>query len=289
MAHPEFSDLTVLILAHGSTVNDGSAAAPVGLARCLQATGSFAGVLPCFWKQQPRLQSVLEDVSSRRIVVVPFFAGAGWFVDEQIPAALGLGPRGHDNTGHRSMTSDGRTLYYTPPVGSHPCVTEALLHRASEVTRDHPFPRRPAPATTTLVVAGHGTTLSPRSRLAVETQVERIRSRRLYRDVLPAFMEEEPRIEGCIGRATSPHVIVVPFFMSDGLHVVEDIPVLLGESREAVAGRLRAGRPTWRNPTGRNGRLVWYAPGVGTSPLMAEAVMDLVRQAVGTSAHAPAV
>jgi len=83
-------------------------------------------------------------------------------------------------------------------------------------------------------------------------------------------------------------VIVVPFFISDGLHTQEDIPVLLGEARRTVEQRLAAGQPAWRNPTEKNGKLVWYSPAVGTEPHMAGVILERVREAAGAPVSDPA-
>jgi len=72
----------------------------------------------------------------------------------------------------------------------------------------------------------------------------------------------------------------VPFFISDGLHAQEDIPVLLGEPERVVRQRLAAGQPPWRNPTGRNGKRVWYAKAVGTEPHIADVILERVREMV---------
>jgi sirohydrochlorin cobaltochelatase len=92
-------------------------------------------------------------------------------------------------------------------------------------------------------------------------------------------MEEEPRIAGCLALAQTKYCVVVPFFISDGLHAVEDIPVLLGEPERIVKERLAAGQPTWRNPTEKNGKLVWYSASVGTDPVLAEVILERVREA----------
>jgi sirohydrochlorin ferrochelatase len=65
------------------------------------------------------------------------------------------------------------------------------------------------------------------------------------------------------------------------LHVQEDIPVLLGEPERIVNQRLAAGQSTWRNPMEKHGKLVWLAPSVGTDPLMAEVILERVREAAG--------
>jgi sirohydrochlorin ferrochelatase len=55
----------------------------------------------------------------------------------------------------------------------------------------------------------------------------------------------------------------------------------LGEAPALVKERIAAGQPAWRNPTGMKGKLVWYASAVGTEPLMAEVILERVREAAG--------
>ena len=79
--------------------------------------------------------------------------------------------------------------------------------------------------------------------------------------------------------AQTRSLVVVPFFISDGLHTRQDIPVQLGESPPVVAQRLGSGQPTWRNPTEKHGKLVWYSPAVGTEPRLADVILERVREA----------
>jgi sirohydrochlorin cobaltochelatase len=107
-----------------------------------------------------------------------------------------------------------------------------------------------------------------------------IRARNEFAAVEAVFLEEEPRISEFDHLAKTRHVVVVPFFISDGMHTQEDIPVLLGESKQIVQQRLAAGQGTWRNPTERRGKLIWYAPAVGTDPQIADVILERVREAV---------
>jgi sirohydrochlorin cobaltochelatase len=91
-------------------------------------------------------------------------------------------------------------------------------------------------------------------------------------------MEEAPRISESHLLARTKYCVMVPFFVSDGLHVVEDIPRLLGESEPVVKARLAAGQPTWRNPTEWHGKLFWYSASVGTEPGLAEVILERVRE-----------
>ena len=158
-------------------------------------------------------------------------------------------------------------------------MTKVILSRAAEVTRKFPFPRAPKPAETTLFIAGHGTERNANSRKAIERQVALIRAQKIYAEVHAVFMEEAPFIKDCHQTAQTKYCLVVPFFISDGLHVVEDIPVLLGEPERIVKERHAAGHPTWRNPTEKQGKLFWYSPSVGTEPLLADVILERVREA----------
>ena len=78
-------------------------------------------------------------------------------------------------------------------------------------------------------------------------------------------------------------MVVVPFFISDGLHSYEDIPVLLGM---IVAAGVDRGRPGStppatahgeifrRNPYKIDNRSLFYAPSIGTDPGFAKIILD---------------
>jgi sirohydrochlorin cobaltochelatase len=72
---------------------------------------------------------------------------------------------------------------------------------------------------------------------------------------------------------------MVPFFISDGPHASQDIPVMLGVPEQVARERLKQGQPAWRNPTERGGKRIWYAASVGSEPRMAEVILERVRQA----------
>ena len=274
MNRESFSDAALVVLGHGTTLNDGSAAPVFQHAAEQRRRGIFAEVREAFWKQEPQVKSVLATITASRVFIVPLFISEGYFSDEVIPRELGFGPD------FRFQTSDSR-LFYCQPVGTHPRMTSVILARASEVVEKFPFPRAPKPKDTTLVIAGHGTERNERSRQSIERQVETIRAQNIYAAVHAVFMEEEPRISDCHSLAQTRNLVVVPFFISDGLHVVEDIPVLLGEPERVVKERLAAGQPTWRNPTEQHGKLTWYASAVGRHPGIAEVILDRVREIEG--------
>jgi sirohydrochlorin cobaltochelatase len=271
--HDNFSDAALVILGHGSTKNDDSSAPVYQHAAELRKRNLFAEVREAFWKQEPQIKTVLADVSEAKIFIVPLFISEGYFSSEVIPKALGFLP------GHTTLDTRESTLILCKPIGTHERMTSVLLFRASEVAAKFPFPRAPHPKETTLFIAGHGTEQNENSRKAIERQVEIIRATNEYAAVHAVFLEEEPRIGSCYELARTKNIIVVPFFISDGMHAQEDIPVLLGEPERQVKERLANKQPTWRNPTERQEKFVWYAAPVGTEPHIADVILDRVREA----------
>ena len=162
-------------------------------------------------------------------------------------------------------------------------MTEALSHRAQEVLEMYPFPSRPRDEQVTLFIAGHGTGNNQNSRRIIEQQAAQLRATGRYADVHAVFMEEEPRIEACYEMAQSRNIVMVPFFISDGLHSFEDIPMMLGESATVVEKRLKEGVPTWRNPTERQGKRVWYTRSIGLDAAISDVVLERAQEAAAWS------
>jgi sirohydrochlorin cobaltochelatase len=273
----EFSDATLIVVGHGSTLNAESSAPTYQHASELRRRSIFTQVLEAFWKLEPGIAGVLRGAFTPRVFVVPLFISEGYFTEEVIPRELGMPPQNSQYA--RVLRTGAQTIYYCGPVGTHDSMTRVLLERARDVVAKHPFPRNPSPNETALFIAGHGTSNNENSRKAIERQVDLIRGMNVYAEVYPVFMEEPPRIPECYSTARARNIIMVPFFISDGLHSYEDIPVMLGEAKPVVEQRLKAGQPTWRNPTEKHGKLLWYAPSIGTEPHIADVILERVREA----------
>lgn len=272
----DYADAAVLLVGHGSTLNADSAAPTRQHAAALRRQGRFAQVATAFWKEHPSLAGALRQVFTRRVFVVPLFVSDGYFTEEVIPRELGL-RHGADPEWARVQQRGEQWIHYCRPVGTHPSMTRLILARAEQIAQIRPGSGSPPlPQATTLFVAGHGTSNNENSRKAIEQQVERIRGLGRYAAVHPLFMEEEPRIAKCYRLAATEDLIVVPFFMSDGLHSYEDIPVMLGADEAEVQARFKAGQPTWVNPTTLNQKRVWYTPSIGREPLLTEVIVERV-------------
>jgi sirohydrochlorin cobaltochelatase len=274
----KLSDAALVLLGHGSTLNREAGAPVFQHAAELRRLRGFAEVREAFWKQPPKIAEVLAGLSAPRVFLIPMFISEGYFSEKVIPQALGFGT--DTATPSRVQRRDSQLLFYCRPIGTHEKMTDVLLMRAAEVIERFPFPRAPERKDITLFVAGHGTEQEENSRASIERQADRIRARGIYAAVHAVFLEEEPRIGACYSLAQTKHLVILPFFMSEGMHVRADIPVLLGEPERIVHQRLQNGQCSWRNPTEKQGKLVWYAATAGTAPTVADIILDSVREAL---------
>ena len=256
-------DSALIIVGHGSTLNPDSSAPTFEHAEELVRRGVFGEVACAFWKEEPSLRQVLHTIDRDDIYVVPNFISEGYFTRTVIPRELEL-------DGALTMRA-GRAIKYCEPVGNHPRMTELLLQRAAQIAPGVP------PRETSLFVVGHGTDLNENSAVAAKREVARIAEQGIYAEVLNAYMEEEPLISKWDKYASCANVVVVPFFISDGLHSYEDIPVLLGLA-EASPGAASASQHDIfsRNPYHLRGRKLFYASAIGTEPLIADLILEQV-------------
>ena len=272
-------DAALLIVAHGSTVNPDSSAPTLAHAAEIRRRKIFIDVDSAFWKEEPSLRDAIflfDPESIREVYVVPNFISEGYFTQTVIPRELEL-------NGRVTKRSSGQVWKYCEPVGNHPLMTELLLKRANEVAPDA------APAETSLLIVAHGTDLNENSAVAAKREAEKIRALGKYAAVLNVYMEEPPLVSDWRRLTETRTVVVVPFFISDGLHSYEDIPRLLGidvaapkafgVDRPAVAGgsappATKRGEIFRRNPYAIDGRNLFYAPSIGTDSGFADIIIE---------------
>jgi sirohydrochlorin cobaltochelatase len=270
--HPN-NEAALLIVAHGSTVNPDSSAPTLAHAAEIRRRNIFAQVECAFWKEEPSLRDALflfDSEMIREVYVVPNFISEGYFTQTVVPRELEL-------NGRTTKRSNGQIWKYCEPVGNHPMMTDLLLKRAREI----------APHTdlgeTTLLIVAHGTDLNENSAAAAKREAQKIRSLGKYAAVLNVYMEEPPLVSDWRELTKTQNVVVVPFFISDGLHSYEDIPVLLGIPVAADANRGGAssaplatahGEIFRNNPYMIDDRRLFYAPSIGTDPGFADIIVD---------------
>jgi sirohydrochlorin cobaltochelatase len=254
-------EAALLLLGHGSTLNADSSAPTYQHADTIRRRRVFAEVHVGFWKEEPNFRQALRQASCRTVYVVPNFISSGYFTEQIIPRELGL-------TGPTSSV-EGKTVHYCQPVGLNPAMTEVLLQRASNVVSAS---GEPCDAKQTcLFICGHGTSMNDNSTKIIHEQAGLIRALGLYADCQGVLMEQRPFVKDWRTLTPCLNVIVVPFFISDGLHSYEDIPVLLG-----LTHNMR--EKGFTNPHREGERRLWYASAIGTTHMIADVILESVAQ-----------
>jgi len=289
----------LLIVAHGSTVNPDSSAPTLARAAEIRRRKIFADVGCAFWKEEPSLRDALflfDPESIREVFVVPNFISEGYFTQTVVPRELQL-------NGRIATRTNGQIWKYCEPVGNHTMMTDLLLKRARDVAPGADL------TDTSLLIVAHGTDLNENSATAAKREAEKIRALGRYAAVLNVYMEEPPLVSDWQKLTKTRNVVVVPFFISDGLHSYEDIPVLLGiasrqpepfdfaqdrireaTSKDPVAkpfgnftGSLDSARDDigssrgaifQGNPYKIDNRSLFYASSIGTDPGFADVIVE---------------
>ena len=252
----------LVIVGHGSSTNPDSSEPTHLLADAIRSQGIFDEVRCCFWKEEPSLREILHVITSRDVFIVPNFISEGYFTQTVIPRELELSG---------AITQrEKMTIRYCQPVGNHPSMTSVLLKKAAETAPGIPTDQ------TSLIIVGHGTKLNKQSALAVQKQADLISEMGIYAQVLPAYMEEAPLVSDWASITSQKDVVVIPFFISDGLHSYQDIPVLLG-IRKDVGPAASQSEVFNQNPHHLLGKNLYYGSAIGNDPRMATVVLDQVR------------
>ena len=254
-------------------MNPDSSAATLAHAAEIRRRQIFADVECAFWKEEPSLRDALflfDPEAVSEVYVVPNFISEGYFTQTVVPRELEL-------NGRITKRSNDQIWRYSEPIGNHPLMTELLLKRARDVAPGT------IPSETSLLIVAHGTDLNENSAVAAKREAEKIRALGKYATVLNVYMEEPPLVSDWRKLTETPNLVVVPFFISDGLHSYEDIPELLGIVVASGVDRGQTGsRPPAtahgeifrQNPYAIDGRKLFYAPSIGTDPGFADIILE---------------
>ena len=265
----------LVIAAHGSHLNPGSAAPAFDHADRIRETGAFDEVRETFWKEEPAFREVLRTVDADEVYLVPLFISEGYFTEEIIPRELRLDGWSSDSwdsdgtsatTATVTATDTGQKVIYCGPVGTHDAMSEVIVQRAKSVTGDPDVGEGFG-----LAVVGHGTKRNENSAKAIEYHADRIRSMGAFDEVQALFMDEDPEIDDVTDFFDVTDIVVVPLFIADGYHTQEDIPEDMGLTDDYRDG--------YDVPERVDGHDIWYAGAVGTEPLLADVVLERTAEA----------
>ena len=253
---------SLLIVAHGSQLNPHSALPAYTHAERIKRWGRYEEVRVAFWRELPTLSHALELLPSEEIVVCPLFISEGYFTRTVIPNELGVSLWDE----HPAIIDD-RPVHYAQPVGTHPKMTAVLEDCATHLLEQSGQRGQDCE----LVLIGHGTERDKRSSRIIYSQAEALRGLGRYHAVTPLFLDEAPRVEDFLQHTTATDLLVLPYFISDGLHTRWDIPSALGISRPDRGFPL---------PARSHGRRIWYSGAIGSSWSMTDLILERAEQAL---------
>ena len=251
----------LIIVGHGSHLNEDSSLPIYEHAARIRETGEFDEVVECFWKEEPSMRHVLDTVEATDVYVVPAFISEGYFTQQVIPRELGLAG---------SVTRKGaKTVRYAGPLGTYAGMADVILERVDDLMRG----KDPAPGRTALLLLGHGTDLNKSSGGVVYLNAGRIQERGLFDLVEVGFLDQEPGIGDVVEDVDAENVVLIPVFIAEGWHTRETIPEDLGLTGE-VTRRL-------------DGKTVFYGAPVGTHPSMSDLIVARARETEEQLASGP--
>src|SRR3954467_9379014 len=125
---------------------------------------------------------------------------------------------------------------------------------------------------TALVLAGHGSHISPETAGVVWQQVDKLRALNAADEVTAAFWKETPSFHQVIDTLAADDVTVVPLFTAQGYFTQTVIPAEMG-----LSGSL----------TERDGRTIRYTPTLSEHPYLARVVRERVATAIAQNGTDP--
>lgn len=147
------------------------------------------------------LESALHGLESP--LIYPFFMSQGYFTGVVLP---------------RRLIRAGCNHLQLPPFGADPAIPALVAEAAMTGARTANL----VPEETALLLAAHGSKVSPASRLATLALIQRLLVALPFKAVVAGFIEEPPYLVGAahdLGRA-----LCLPLFTLTAGHVLDDVP-----------------------------------------------------------------
>lgn len=128
-------ETSLLIVAHGTDLNENSAIAAKREAEKIRALGKYAAVLNVYMEEPPLVSEWRKLTETPNVIVVPFFTSDGLHSYEDIPRLLGIAVAAA-TTSHGDIfrqnpyVIDGRELYYAPSIGTDSGFADIIIEQA---------------------------------------------------------------------------------------------------------------------------------------------------------------
>jgi sirohydrochlorin cobaltochelatase len=130
------AETTLLVVAHGTGLNDNSAFAAKREVEKIAALGRFASVQNAYMEEPPLVADWLRLTTTRNVVVVPFFTSDGLHSYQDIPVLLGMESMPTSAASQREVFRRNphrlheRNLYYAGAIGTAPEFADIIVEQA---------------------------------------------------------------------------------------------------------------------------------------------------------------
>lgn len=206
----------LVLAAHGSTASANANQPLHQLAAALAERAEFDRVTPAFLDGTPEMTSVLESLPPGSVNVVPVMTSEGYYL-KKLPEKFSA-----------NRNFDQFDFSISPVVGIHGSWPCTIARRIKHHLQNHGL----ISSETTVLLIGHGTRRNPKSGQTTIDLKESLALRLVDTDpelrFEVAFLDQEPQLVATVRQLTTPNVIVIPFLISRGPHVTEDVPAAFG-------------------------------------------------------------
>ena len=248
---------TLVLAAHGSEAAPNSNMPIHVLAKQIESRGLFARVKPAFLLGQPNMTNVLEGVEPGPVVVVPVMTSHGYYLKKVIPGKLAENPNQERFDWHLSEVA-----------GMHPNIATLMIQRVRNRLQEFDT----AESETTLLLVGHGTRRNRNSAKSTFALFEKLKMSFPQIRARVAFLDQDPELSLVAASIVSGHTLVVPFLVSRGPHMTEDVPRSIGLPSGADISL-----PLHKESGSR--KTICEMP-IGMYPEMADICVELAEQAI---------
>ena len=209
-SEPNNSNPAIILAAHGSSKDQQINQPLFEIAEQIRIDNPEIQVTPAFLDGQPDVRTVIQDIESDDVIVIPFMASNGYYTRVVFPEAI---------------KRRGKRIHFADAIGNCDELSGLVDQRLKDLLSDC---QSESPV---VVVVGHGTRKNRNSCLITIDLTKRLRQLNSGVEIKFGFIDQNPPLSHIAEQLpTDQDVIVIPFLMGFGPHMTHDVPTAFGMS-----------------------------------------------------------
>ncbi len=165
-------------------------------------------ITPAFLQGEPQMTKVLESLPEGDVIVIPVMTSDGYYL-RKLPEKFA------------SNGNAGKFKFHLSSVfGMHAMIADEM----ESLVKHHLSSFHLKLEETTVVVVGHGTRRNQTSGESTYRLTNTLANRFPGLNCLAGFLDQDPTAETIAAEITTPNTIILPFLISRGPHITEDVP-----------------------------------------------------------------